>query len=92
MRDREKLRRDMIKQEAETALRETGLQLDPQKRTQFESRYVEERTKIEHAMRLELESKRRQQLPALIDRLKKEFQPQQASPTPKSSAPLKSRG
>ena len=90
MRDREKLRRESVKQEVETALRESGLQLDAERRAQFESRYMAERTKIEHAMRQELETKRRQEVPALIERLKKEFQPpRQASPSPSASASAK---
>jgi hypothetical protein len=79
MRDRENLRRERIKQEAGAALRDSGLRLDPEKRALFESRYMQERTKIEHLMREELEAKRHQQLPALIERLKKEFQPQQSN-------------
>ncbi|MEP7014464.1 MAG: hypothetical protein ABI925_03405 [Verrucomicrobiota bacterium] len=80
MRDRENLRRLRIKQEAETALRDSGLRLEGEKRSQFESRYMQERTRVEHLMRQELEAKRRQELPALIEQLKKEFQ-QQASPS-----------
>ena len=81
MRERENLRRDRIQREAETALRDSGLRLDAEKRALFESRYMQERTRIEHSMRQELETKRQQQLPALIDRLKKEFQSQQSSPS-----------
>ena len=80
MRDREILRRDRLKREAEMAVRNSGLNLDPEKRELFESRYIQERTRIEHAMRQELEAKRRQQVPALMERLKKEFQPQQSNP------------
>ena len=81
MRERENLRRDRIQREAETALRDSGLRLDAEKRALFESRYMQERTRIEHSMRQELETKRQQQLPALIDRLKKEFQSQQSNPS-----------
>src|SRR5215470_12344917 len=38
MRERENLRRETIKRETETALRDSGLQLNPQERAQFESR------------------------------------------------------
>ena len=89
MRDREVLRRQRIKQESENALRDSGLRLDPQKQAQFQDRYLQERTRIEHLMRQELEAKRRQELPALVERLKKEFQTQQpagtSSPVPSVS-------
>lgn len=81
MRERETLRHQRVKQEAETAVRDSGLRLDAEKRAEFEARYMKERTKIEHAMRQELEVKRRQELPALVERLKKEFQTQQTSPS-----------
>ena len=92
MRERESLRRDRINREAAAALRESGLRLDAQKRAQFESRYLQERTKVEHAMRQELEAKRQQQVPALIERIKKEFQQQQLNPstTPAPTASPKS--
>lgn len=77
MRDREMLRRQRIKQESSNALRDSGLRLDPQKQAQFEARYFQERTRIEHLMRQELEAKRRRELPALVERLKKEFQAEQ---------------
>lgn len=86
MRERERLRRERIKQEAEAALRDSGLRLDAEKRAQFEARYLQERTRIEHAMRQELESKRRQQLPALVEELKKEFQEQQQQQRQQQSA------
>ena len=80
MRDRENLRRDRLKHEAEAAVRNSGLKLDSEKRELFQSRYIQERTKIEHVMRQELEAKRRQEVPALMERLKKEFQLQQSNP------------
>jgi transcriptional regulator of NAD metabolism len=80
MRDRENLRRDRLKHEAEVAVRNSGLKLDSEKRELFQSRYIQERTKIEHVMRQELEAKRRQEVPALMERLKKEFQLQQSNP------------
>ena len=79
MRERENLRRTRLKEEAEAALRNSGLHLDQQKRAEFEARYIQERTKVEHVMRQELEAKRRQELPALVDKLKKEFQSQQST-------------
>lgn len=88
MRDRENLRRDRLRHEAEAAVRTSGLNLDPEKRELFQARYIQERTRIEHTMRQELEAKRRQELPVLIERLKKEFQQQSrpvTSPTPAAS-------
>jgi len=91
MRDRENLRRDRLKHEAEAAVRNSGLNLDAEKRELFQSRYIQERTKIEHTMRQELEAKRRQEVPALVARLKKEFQQQQSNPvtTPTPAASIK---
>jgi len=74
MRQRENLRRETIKRETETALGESGLRLNPQERAQFESRYIQERRKVEQALRHQIEAERQQQLPALIQQLKKEFQ------------------
>ncbi|PYL07746.1 MAG: hypothetical protein DME33_09465 [Verrucomicrobia bacterium] len=74
MRQRENLRREVLKQESERALRESGLHLNPQERAQFESRYVQERQKVERALRQQIETERQKELPALIQQLKKEFQ------------------
>lgn len=74
MRQRELLRRQQIKQEAEVALREAGMNLDVEKRRKFEERYAEERRRVERALREEMEAKRRQQLPTVHELLKKEFQ------------------
>ena len=88
LRARENLRREHIRQETQAALRESGLSLDPQRRDLFESRYMQERRKMEHALRHQIEIEREQQLPALIQQLKKEFQlgqPLNARPLPKAS-------
>ena len=77
MRQRESLRRERIKRETEAALHDSGLSLDQQKRDLFESRYMQERRKMEQALRHQVEAERQQQLPALIQQLKKEFQFQQ---------------
>jgi hypothetical protein len=83
MRARENLHREEVKREAEAALRDAGLRLDKEKRELFEQRYLQERRKMERALRQEIEAKRKQELPALNDRLKKEFQ--QSSPNIKST-------
>ena len=93
MRQRENLRREQIRRETEAALRDSGLVLDPQSRNQFESRYLQERRKMEQSLRHQIEAERQQQLPALIQQLKKEFQLQQPSngrPTPRVTQPPKS--
>jgi hypothetical protein len=74
LRDREKAYRDRVKVEVDSTLRDSGLRLEGEKRDQFEQRYLQERRRIEHALRQETEAKRQEQLPALRDRLKKEFQ------------------
>jgi hypothetical protein len=74
MRQRENLRRETIKRETDAALRDSGLRLSPQERAQFESRYVQERRKVEQTLRQQIESERQKELPALIQQLKKEFQ------------------
>jgi hypothetical protein len=74
MREREKAYRARVQREVDAALRDTGLRLDSEKRTQFEQRYLQERRRIEHSLREEVDSKRQQELPALQERLKREFQ------------------
>src|SRR5437899_13085073 len=54
MRQRENLRRETIKRETEAALRESGLRLNPQERAVFESRYIQERRKVEQALRQQI--------------------------------------
>ena len=93
MRQRENLRRQTIQRETEAALRESGLHLSPQERAQFESRYVQERRKVEQTLRQQIEAERQQQLPALIQQLKKEFQIDQPNrnPATKSAESPKSK-
>lgn len=76
MRDREILRRERIKSEAEAVLRDSGLRLDQAKRDLFQERYLQERRRIDRELRQEYETKRQQQL----ESLKKEFQPPENSP------------
>lgn len=83
LRARENSRREQIRRETEAALRESGVSLDPQRRDLFESRYMQERRSMERTLRHQIEIERQQQLPALIQQLKKEFQleqPPKASP------------
>ena len=82
MRERERIYRAQVNKEIDTALRESGLHLEGDKRAQFEQRYLQERRKIEHSLRQEIESQRERQLPALQERLKKEF----TEPSPAGSS------
>src|SRR5947199_4939122 len=82
LRQRENLRRQTIQRETESALRDSGLRLSPQERAQFESRYIQERRKVEQTLRQQIEAERQQQLPALIQQLKKEFQIDQPTKGP----------
>ena len=85
MREREQLHRETLRREAEAALHDAGLRLDQEKRELFEQRYLQERRKMERALRQEIESKRNQELPALNDRLRKEFQQVSPAAKPKST-------
>ena len=82
MRQRENLRRETIKRETEAAVRDSGLRLSPQERAQFESRYIQERQKVERTLRQQIEAERQKELPALIQQLKKEFQIDQPAKSP----------
>ena len=81
MREREKMRRQHIQQDADVALRESGLHLNSEQRAAFQERYVQERTRLEHTMHQELEAKRQKENSALVERLKKEFQSEQPKPS-----------
>jgi hypothetical protein len=87
LRQRENLRRQTIQRETESALRESGLRLSPQERAQFESRYIQERKKVEQSLRQQIEVERQKELPALIQQLKKEFQIDQPAKSPATKPP-----
>ena len=82
MRQRENMRRQTITREANAAVRDSGLQLNPQERAKFESRYIQERRKVEQTLRQQIEAERQKELPALIQQLKKEFQIDQPVKSP----------
>lgn len=89
MRQRETMRRQMITREADAAVRDSGLQLSPQERVRFESRYIQERRKVEQTLRQQIEIERQKEIPALIQQLRKEFQldePAKGSAKPAPSA------
>jgi hypothetical protein len=74
MRQRENVRRQIITRDADTAVRDSGLQLNPQERARFESRYIQERRIVEQSLRHQIETERQKEIPALIQQLRKEFQ------------------
>jgi hypothetical protein len=84
MRERDKIYRARVSREVDAALRDSGLRLDAERRAEFEQRYLQERRRIEHSLREEVESRRQQQLPALQERLKREF----GQPSPSSSTTI----
>ncbi len=77
--DREKIRermgkmRDVIQQEVETVLAESGLTLSEEQKRKFTRRYAEERRILERAIREEMDRERTAQLASIVDRLKSEF-------------------
>lgn len=74
MRQRENMRRQIITRDADAAVRDSGLKLNPQERARFESRYIQERRKVEQTLRQQIETERQKEIPALIQQLRKEFQ------------------
>src|SRR5262250_2991696 len=92
MRQRENTRRQIITREADSAVRDSGLQLNPQQRAQFESRYIQERRKVEQSLRQQIEAERQKDLPALIQQLKKEFQLDEPGKSPAKPAPSQKAG
>ncbi len=88
LREREQWRQLRLKREAEDALRQSGLQLEAERRAIYERRYLEERRRVEQSLSRELREKRQRELAPVVERLKSEFsQPQSsASPATKPSA------
>src|SRR6266513_678961 len=87
MRQRENVRRQTMTREADAAVRDSGLQLSPQERSQFESRYIQESRKDEQGLRQQIEAERQKEIPALIQQLKKEFQIDQPGKSPVAKPP-----
>jgi hypothetical protein len=78
LRDREEFRKKIVAQEVDTVIKDSGLELDPERREQFAKRYSEERRKIEEQLRKEAAEKRKPLVKEMVARLKAEF----ASPAP----------
>src|SRR4029434_1162962 len=92
MRQRETMRRQIITSEADAAVRDSGLQLNPQERARFESRYIQERRKVEQSLRQQIETERQKEIPALIQQLRKEFQLDEPGKSPAKPAPSQKSG
>jgi hypothetical protein len=98
LRDREQMRMERIRRETDAALRQSGLQLEAERRQQYEQRYMQEQRRIEEALRRELREKRQRELAPVVEQLKREFSQQQqqgnatpgkaeaAAPSPKTKA------
>jgi len=86
MRQRETMRRQIITREADAAVRDSGLQLNSQERARFESRYIQERRKVEQLLRQQIETERQKEIPALIQQLRKEFQIDEPGKSPAKPA------
>ena len=84
LRAREISRQELLKREADAALRDAGLQIEAAKRAQFEQRYLQERKRVEQELRRELQEKRQREMAPVVERLKKEFT--QPSVAPSTSA------
>jgi hypothetical protein len=78
LRDREEQRKALVAQEVDAAIKESGLELDSERRDLFAKRYSEERRKIEEQLRKEAAEKRKPMVHEMVARLKQEF----AAPTP----------
>ena len=74
MRQREDMRRQIMTRDADAAVRDSGLQLNPQERARFESRYI----------RQQIQTERQKEIPALIQQLRKEFQIDEPGKSPVS--------
>jgi hypothetical protein len=71
--DREEYFRRKIREDIDAALLKTGLTLDEEQKKLFSQRYLDERRKIESALRKEMDEKRGPRVDAMIDKLKEEF-------------------
>ena len=71
--DREIFRRKKMAEEIEAALKDTGLELDAERRELFARRYGEERHRIEEQLHKELDEKRQPLLREIVAKLKAEL-------------------
>jgi len=73
LRDRDEFRRKKMAEDIDAAVRESGLDLDKERREQFAKRYAQERRKIEEQLRREMDEKRRPLVTEIVAKLKAEF-------------------
>ena len=71
----------------ESALKESGLELDGDRKAAFFKRYAEERRKIEEQLRQEMGEKRKPLVREMLARLKAEFATPAESPAPAKPQP-----
>ena len=84
-REQREWRQMRLKREAEAAIRDSGLQLEAERRAMFEKRYIEERRRIDQQLRRELREKRQRELAPVVEKLKKEIGQQGNAPSGNSS-------
>lgn len=82
LRDRDEFRRKKMAEDIEAAARESGLELDKERREQFAKRYTQERRKIEEQLRREMDEKRRPLVKEIVAKLKAEFSAPTAAAVP----------
>lgn len=88
-------RGEVIKSEIDKTIHDSGLRLTPDQREIYALRYMQERRKLEKALRDQMGSERAQRLPGIVEQLKKEFAvpapltppAPAATPTPKPPSP-----
>ena len=81
LRAREISRQQLLKREAEAAMRDAGVQIEAERRAQFEKRYLQERRRVEQELRRELQEKRQREMAPVVERLKKEFTEPSVAPS-----------
>ena len=85
-REQQQWRQLRLKRDAEAAIRDSGLQLEAERRAQFEQRYIEERRRIDQELRRELREKRQRELAPVVEKLKKELSDKPGSGSSGSSS------
>jgi hypothetical protein len=80
LREREEERKKLMEKETETAIQESGLPLEGERREQFIKRYGEGRRIIEEQLHKEMSEKRKPLVHELISRLRGEFASEAPSP------------
>lgn len=74
--------RRKMREDVETAIRQSGLNLTDEQKKKFADRYFEERRVIEEELRKQMEELRRPKVEALVEKLKQEFATQAAPKAP----------